>query len=79
MIKNGVANTNGHIGIPISKQNPKPDINPNMVARTPIDDKYAGDCANGPRSDKQIVATIIITTNVATTKIISGKKNNEFD
>ncbi len=71
MIKNGVTKTNEHIGIPISKQKPKPDTNPNIVARTPTADKYAGDCANGPRIDRQIVATMIITINVATTSIIS--------
>jgi hypothetical protein len=71
MIKNGVTKTNEHIGIPISEQKPKPDTNPNIVARTPAADKYAGDCASGPRTDRQIVATMIITVNVATTSIIS--------
>lgn len=39
MIKNGVANTNEHIGIPISKQKPKPEPKPNIVDRTPMPDK----------------------------------------
>jgi hypothetical protein len=71
MIKNGVTKTNEHIGIPISKQNPKPETNPNIVAKTPTPDKYAGDCAQEPLIDRQIVATIIITTNVRTTSIMS--------
>jgi hypothetical protein len=71
MIRNGVTKTNKHIGTPISAQNPKPETNPNIVANTPTVDKYAGDCANGPRSDKQILATIIETAKVITTYIIS--------
>jgi len=71
MIRNGVTKTNEHIGIPISKQNPKPEINPNIVARTPTVDKYAGDCANEPRTERQIVATIIITANVIITNVMS--------
>jgi homoaconitase/3-isopropylmalate dehydratase large subunit len=71
MVKNGVTNINEHIGIPISEQNPKPDTNPNIVAITPIPDKYIGDCDNGPRTDRQKVATIIITRNVTTTNFIS--------
>lgn len=71
MLKNGVIKTNEHMGIPRSEQNPKPENNPNIVARTPIADKYAGDCANGPRTDRQIVATKIITINVTTTNEIS--------
>ena len=71
MIRNGVTKTNEHIGIPISEQKPKPETNPNIVARTPTNDKYAGDCAHGPFIDRQIVATITITINVTTTNIIS--------
>ena len=69
IIRNGVTKTSEHIGMPMSKQKPKPDIRPNIVARTPINDKYAGDCLNVPRIDRQNVATIIITMNVTTTSI----------
>jgi len=74
MIKNGVTKTNEHEGIPISEQNPKPEINPNIVAITPTADKYTGDWDNGPRIDRQIVETIIITINVITTNIISRNR-----
>lgn len=74
IVKNGVIKTNEHIGIPTRQQNPKPENKPNIVARTPTADKYAGDCANGARIDKQIVATIIITTNVTATRFTSINK-----
>ncbi len=74
MVKNGVTKINEHIGIPTSEQKPNPETNPNIVAETPAPDKYAGDCANGPLTDRQIVATIIMTINVMTTNVISNDK-----
>ena len=71
MIRNGVTNTSKHIGIPINKQKPKPDIRPNNVAKTPTAERYIGDRDNELRKDKQIVATIIMTMKVTAINIIS--------
>ena len=77
MIKNGVTKTNEQIGMPIKRQNPKPETNPNAVARTPTPDKCTGDCENGARNERQIVATTIISANVPKTNLMSNDRDRD--
>jgi hypothetical protein len=72
MTKNGVTKTSEHIGMPISDEKPKPEIKPNRVDRTPIADRYIGDCENDVRNDRHIVATKIIKENVPKMSFISN-------